>query len=500
MNQFNDMLSQIQVRDIALQEAHDELEGKVRERTADLEKEILTRRKSENAFRESEERLRNILDHSTAVVYMKNIELKYVMVNHQFEKLFSLSNEEVQGKMDQEIFSNELAVQLTARDRIVLDSGRLYEVEEQFTVSGKTETYLSVKFPLRNSEGKIYAICGLATNITERKNFEMELQQAKILAESANSAKSAFIANMSHEIRTPLNAIMGYAQILKRDTALTSEHYKALERIDASGTNLLSLINDILDISKIEAGHMELHPVNFNLNRVIEDMTTLFNLKCEEKGLALETSPLPDKVSRVYGDEEKIRQVLINLLANAVKFTDSGQVTLNIVPGKHNEFLFEVIDTGKGISQEAQKTIFDPFKQDEEGLLKGGTGLGLTICRKQTLLMGADLFVTSEVGKGSRFYFKLRLPPAKGKLESEKKSDREVFRISDKYHVKALVADDNPDNRAVLTHLLKSVGVHVIEAENGLAALEKAREHLPDIIFMDIRMPVLAAKRPSAFS
>lgn len=491
VTQFNDMLSQIQDRDIALQEAHDELEGKVRDRTADLEKENLIRRKSENDHRESEERLRSILDHSTAVVYMKDIDLKYVMVNRQFEKVFSLTHEEVRGKSDNEIFPDQLARQLVGRDRIVLDSGHLFEVEEQFEAHGKTETYLSIKFPLRDSDDKIYAICGLATNITDRKSFEMELQQAKILAESANSAKSAFIANMSHEIRTPLNAIMGYAQILKRDTTLSRDHYKALERIDSSGNNLLSLINDILDISKIEAGRMELNLINLNLNRVIEDMTTLFKLKCEEKGLTLKTTPLPDEVCRVFGDEEKIRQVLINLLANAVKFTDSGTVTLNIACENNNEFLFEVRDTGKGIAPEAQQTIFDPFKQEAEGLQKGGTGLGLTICRKQVLLMGSELFLTSKVNEGSRFSFKLSLPPAKGKVVSGKRMDREVFRISDRHNVKALVADDNPDNRAVLVHLLRNVGAQVIEAENGLVALEKTRKHLPDIIFMDIRMPVM---------
>ncbi len=491
VNQFNYMLSQVQDRDIALQEAHDELEGKVRERTYDLEKEIQIRRKSEYAHRESEERLRSILDHATAVVYMKDIDLKYVLVNRQFEKVFSLTNEQVRGKPDIEILSKDLADRFIVRDRIALESGHPLEVEEELQVKGKTETYLSIRFPLRDSDGKIYAICGLATNITDRKIFEREMQQAKIEAESANSAKTAFIANMSHEIRTPLNAIMGYSQILKRDPTLTSEHYKALERIDASGNNLLSIINDILDISKIEAGRMELHPVNFNMNRVVDDMTTLFKLKCEEKGLTLKTSPLPEDRCRYYGDEEKLRQVMINLFANAVKFTDTGSVTLNIIPQANHEYRFEIMDTGKGISEEAQKTIFEPFKQDAEGIKKGGTGLGLAICRRQVLLMGSDLHVTSKTDEGSCFYFTLHLPPSKGKLASQEKPGREVFRLTDKHHVKALVADDNPDNRAVLTHLLRSVGVQVIEADNGLVALEKTRTHLPDIIFMDIRMPVM---------
>ncbi len=493
--QFNHMLSQIQDRDIALQDAHDALEGKVRERTLDLENEIQIRRKSESALRESEERLRSILDHATAVVYMKNIDLRYVLVNRQFEKVFGLSHEQVRGKTDLEIFSKDLAGRRIGHDRRVLESGQPLEVEEQAQVGNKTETYISIKFPLRDSRGKIYAVCGLDTNITDRKNFEMELQNAKIEAESANSAKSAFIANMSHEIRTPLNAIMGYSQILRRDPTLTPEHYKALERIDTSGKSLLSLINDILDISKIEAGRMELRPVDFNMNRLIEDINTLFKLKCEEKGLTLEAIPLPEDRCWLYGDKEKIRQVLINLLANAVKFTDSGTISLNIIPETNDQYRFEVQDSGKGISPEAQKTIFEPFKQDAEGIKKGGTGLGLAISRKQVLLMGSELYVDSKLNDGSCFYFTLHLPAAKEKQEPVKKEGKEVLRLSDDHQVKALVADDNPDNRAVLAHLLKNVGVHVIEAENGLIALDKVRKHSPDIIFMDIRMPIMDGRQ-----
>jgi PAS domain S-box-containing protein len=498
VNQFNDMLSQVQNRDIALREAHRALEAKVRERTHDLEHEIQVRRKSEFALRESEERLRSILDHATAAVFMKNIDLQYVLVNRQFEKVFAVTNEQVHGKTDPQIFPKDLADRFSHRDRIVLESGRPVEVEEQLEVNGKTETYISLRFPLRDSDGQIYAVCGLDTNITDRKIFELELQKAKIQADSANSAKSAFIANMSHEIRTPLNAIMGYSQILRRDSTLTAEQHKALERIDSSGKNLLAIINDILDISKIEAGRMELNLRNFDMSQIIEGLTTLFKLKCEEKGLILEISSLPENRCQFYGDEEKLRQVLINLLSNAVKFTDSGTVSLRIIPGENDEFLFEVRDTGKGISKEAQKTIFEPFKQDAEGIKKGGTGLGLAISRKQILLMGSDIFVSSTIDKGSCFYFTLQLPPSKGKLESPKKISRKVIRISDEHHVKALVADDNSENRTVLSHLLKNIGVNVIEAENGLIALQETRKHLPNIIFMDIRMPVMDGREAIA--
>jgi CheY-like chemotaxis protein len=220
-------------------------------------------------------------------------------------------------------------------------------------------------------------------------------------------------------------------------------------------------------------------------------METLFRLKCQEKGLILETSSIPEDRCHLYGDEEKLKQVLTNLLSNAVKFTDSGTVSLNIIPKQNNEFYFEVVDTGKGISEEAQKTIFEPFKQDAEGIEKGGTGLGLAICRRQVLLMGSDLHVSSNIDEGSRFYFTLKLPPGKGKPEPKKKIRKKVVRIAGDHHVKALVADDNSDNRTVLSHLLKNIGVEIIEAENGLVALEKTRKHLPDVIFMDIRMPVM---------
>ena len=498
VDQFNDMLSQIQDRDIALQEAHHELEAKVRERTHDLENEIQIRRKSEAALRDSEERLRSILDHATTVVYMKDVDLHYVLINHNFEKVFNVTNEQVRGKTDSQIFPKEQAERFASRDNIVLESGQPLEFEEQLEVNGKLETYISIRFPLRDSDGYIYAVCGLDTNITERKNFEIELQKAKIEADSANSAKSAFIANMSHEIRTPLNAIMGYSQILRRDTTIAPEHHKALERIDSSGKNLLAIINDILDISKIEAGRMELHLGNFNMIQIVDSMEILFKLKCQEKGLVLETSTIPEDRCHLYGDEEKLKQVLTNLLSNAVKFTDSGTVSLNITPGDNNEFYFEVVDTGKGISKEAQKTIFEPFKQDAEGIKKGGTGLGLAICRKQVLLMGSDLHVSSNIDEGSRFYFTLKLPPGKGKPEPTKKIRKKVVRLADNCHVKALVADDNSDNRTVLSHLLKNIGVDVIEAENGLVALEETRKHLPDVIFMDIRMPVMDGREAIA--
>ncbi len=247
VQRFNEMLEQIQAHDEALLRSQDELEAKVHERTQDLQSEILIRQQSESALRESEQRLRNILNHATAVVYTKDRDKRFFQVNQEFEKIFGLTNDQVKGKTVQELFKGNVVENFFLQEDEVLEGGQPVETEELVTYQNRFQTYLTVKFPLRDSNNQIYGLCGLCTNITERKQFEEELRQAKSAAESANTAKSTFIANMSHEIRTPLNAILGYSQILQRDDRLDAEQRKAVETIITSGNNLLALINDIQD-------------------------------------------------------------------------------------------------------------------------------------------------------------------------------------------------------------------------------------------------------------
>ncbi|MFQ5672024.1 MAG: PAS domain-containing sensor histidine kinase [Nitrospinales bacterium] len=248
--------------------------------------------------------------------------------------------------------------------------------------------------------------------ITERKKMELDLKRAKEAAEAANRAKSHFLAGMSHEIRTPMNAILGFCQLLQQERKLTPNQAQILETIEKNGIHLLGLIDNILDISKIDAGRVELNPVNFNLGGLIQDLSLMFESRCAQKNLIWEVEKPGDGRPLFFnGDEAKIRQVLINLLSNAVKFTASGKVTLKVTcAAKDNGLTFEVVDTGTGIPKEFQDAIFDPFHQGEEGEKKGGTGLGLTIADQQVKLMGGVLRVASEPGKGSRFYFRLRLP------------------------------------------------------------------------------------------
>jgi len=375
----------------------------------------------------------------------------------------------------------------------LLAEGRITNIENKFIAkSGDSIQILFSASVMRSSDGEVNGIVIVALDITLRKQAEETLIHAKETAETASRTKSLFLANMSHEIRTPLNAILGYAQILLRRKDLDIEQKRAIETIDNSGKSLLELLNDILDISKIEAGRLDIKLFNFSLHALETNLTKMFELQCHKKKLDwIVNGPKEDSV--VLGDEPKIRQVLINIIGNAIKFTDSGQVKFKIIPLLFDDYRFEVIDTGKGIPKESHEKIFEPFSQEEEGALKGGTGLGLAICKKQLDLMGSKLCLESTVGKGSRFYFTLKLPLAVGAVADEKSHtlDRKVLHLAKGFKVKALIVDDVQENRDVLSAILEGVGIETETAINGKEGLEKLPEVLPDVIFLDMRMPVL---------
>ena len=324
---------------------------------------------------------------------------------------------------------------------------------------------------------------------TQLQAANEDAEAAKKSAEAANRAKSTFLANMSHEIRTPMNAILGYAQILHRDPDLQPRQREAVDTIENSGDHLLKLINDVLDLSKIEAGSMELQETDFDLVALIDGMSAMFKIRCEQKGIDWRVESLGEERVLVHGDESKLRQVLINLLGNAIKFTESGGVRLQVVREATDSYHFEVIDTGVGIPPEAQATILEPFQQGQAGTSKGGTGLGLAISQRYIELMGGGLDLASEPGMGSRFFFTIPLPPMASDAIAEPSQWEHVTRLSDGYAVKALIADDTKINRDVLSKLLTDLGAEVLEAENGEQAVELVHAHRPDIVFMDIRMP-----------
>ena len=311
-------------------------------------------------------------------------------------------------------------------------------------------------------------------------------QRAQAAAAAANAAKSDFLASMSHEIRTPLNAILGYSQLIRRDPRLTPEQQDSIRGIIASGHHLLGLLNEILDLSKIEAGRMELNPVEFDLLALGRDLSATFLPLCATKGIRFRIDPDGGGRIQVRGDEGKLRQVLINLVGNAVKFTDRGNVYLGMRRGPDRLWEFEVIDTGLGIPDSEQADIFRPFHQGSGARNHGGTGLGLAIAERQVELLGGQLRVDSARGAGSRFHFSIPLESVESQPVVAPPS---VVRMRPGRELHVLVVDDQPENRKVLGSMLTALGCTVRTAADGEEALRLGREQQFHAVFIDLLLP-----------
>jgi signal transduction histidine kinase/ActR/RegA family two-component response regulator len=331
----------------------------------------------------------------------------------------------------------------------------------------------------------------------ELRRAKEAAESAREAAEAANQAKSVFLANMSHEIRTPLNAVLGYSQLMLRDPAVNRSAKESLNIINRSGEHLLSLINDILDMSKIEAGKITVTPAVFDLFELLSDLEMMFRLRASARGLRFEVLVESPCETWVAGDKGKLRQVLVNILGNAIKFTETGSVTLRVsMNRRENELLrlfFAVEDTGPGIAVEEQRELFRPFAQSESGRRnKGGTGLGLAISRELVRLMGGDIMLSSEPGRGSTFYFEVPIRSGQGStIPPETESRRVVGLKPGGESPRVLVVDDEPNNRGWLTSLLTTVGFAVREAENGEVGIRLWQEWHPRLTLMDMRMPVM---------
>ena len=499
----------------ALKELNIELEARVAQRTAELSTalagqaaEIVERQHAEESARASEQFLSSIVENIPDTVFVKEAAtLRFVRVNKATEKLLGYGRDEVIGKSVHDLFPPDEADFFALKDRDVLASKQMVDVPEEPVHTRHGQRFLhTMKMPILDVRGEPQFLLGISRDITEHKRAEEELRRyrehledmirertaelaiAKEHADAANQAKSDFLAHMSHELRTPLNGILGFAQILRRDTRLDQRQIDGLTVIQRSGEHLLTLINDILDMAKIEAGKVELDPTDVPLERFIYFIAETIRVKATEKGLAFACEMTPPLPAGIRVDEKRLRQVLLNLLSNAIKFTEEGDVKLRVSFLPPERLRFEVQDTGIGIDEARLETIFRPFEQASDNRHRfSGTGLGLAISRQLLRLMGGDIHVASRRGAGSTFSFELNVP-----VVAPQAADTAPEWAVSGYkgpRKRVLVVDDVMENRAVAVNVLGQIGFETAEAVNGLDALEKIQALRPALVLMDIVMP-----------
>ncbi|AXS78766.1 cache domain-containing protein [Dechloromonas sp. HYN0024] len=473
------------------------------------------------ALQASEQKLAIILDSVEAHIYIKDLEYRYRYANRPVREVFGKPMEEIVGQDDARFFDAATADNLRRNDRRVIEQGeRVAEEEVNTTRDGQvTSAYVSVKLPLRDAEGNIYALCGISTDITARKQSEAELEryrdqletlvgertaqlaEAKDEAEAASQAKSTFLANMSHEIRTPMNAILGLAHLLQKD-ATEPKAIDHLGKLTDSAKHLLGIINNILDFSKIEAGKLTLSNADFSPAQVVEYSLGMLSERAVAKGLQLDSEMDPALPPMVHGDALRLEQCLLNYLGNAIKFSQQGRIVVrtSVVADDGEAVLlrFAVVDQGLGIGPEQCDRLFSPFTQADATMTRrfGGTGLGLAITRQLANMMGGEVGVDSAPGVGSTFWLTARFPKVANvealAVPGKASAVLPEVQIEQKFAgTRVLLVEDDPVSREVALELLNMAGLQVDLAENGEQAVAAVRAVDYAVVLMDMQMPVL---------
>lgn len=459
-------------------------------------KDISDRKQTEEDLRHQKEMFQTIVNHIPVMIALFNSQGQIEFINPKLEETLGFSLATCcQKDLLTECYPNP-AYRQSVLAHMLSATGEWKDVKMVTATDQQLETSWA---NVRLSSGHYL---GIGQDISERKRKELALHQAMKLAEEANMAKSIFLANMSHELRTPLNVILGFVQVMTHDPSLTANQKEDLQTIRRSGDHLLNLINDILDLSKIEAGHCTLEESAFDLMALLHSLRNMFAERATSKGLDFCFEIASEVPQFIITDPQKLRQVLLNLLSNAIKFTERGSITLQVsleppsavVVGSTRPILqFVVIDTGVGIAASDLETIFDAFVQAQAGKRSAsGTGLGLTISRKLLKIMGGKISVDSTLGLGSTFTFTFPVTPTSGVNITAEQNERLVIGLAPgQPHHRILIADDRPENRLLMLRLLTQLGLEVREAINGQEAVQIWQEWQPDLIWMDIRMPVL---------
>ena len=447
--------------------------------------------------RQREARLRQLSQvfvDSVDPIIIEDLSGVVIDLNPQAEESYGWSREELVGQPVKTVVPPERHTQadeFLARCR----RGETVRAVEglRWNKDGEVISVLLTLSLLCDEEQQPAAVATIAQDISSLKQSQTELRQALESAEIANHAKSEFLANMSHELRTPLNAILGFVQLMERDPDFSAEQRQNLEIVARSGEHLLGLINDVLDMSRIEAGRLGFNESGFDLYQLIELLEGIFTVRAEQKGIQFYLEHPSQLPHYIRSDPRKLRQVLMNLLSNAVKFTHEGGVTLRVGVKEADTLAFEVEDSGVGIPEDDLKRVFEPFAQTTNGLKAAqGSGLGLTISQRFVEILGGELIIKSQIGVGSIFSFEIPYEQVDAASVEKPASRQQVIGLAPGQPVyRILIAEDRETSRLLLVKLLQSVGFQVRAVTNGKEALAAWREWQPDLIWMDMRMPVM---------
>jgi len=462
---------------------------------------VVERRRSEQELEKANARLKAVFQAIPGHISVSDQDFKLIDANTAPDVLNKLGFNDVQeiiGRKCHEIFKNNPSVCPECNVPGTIKSGR---IETRFSTSTEDELLgNSTKIytaPVRDKYGGIIGAVECAMDITDLKEMEIKLRKAKDAAEAATRAKSEFLADMSHEIRTPLNAMVGMSHILK-DTPLNTVQREYLDINLASSDMLLAVINDILDFSKIEAGKIELEMIDFNLGRMIRDVVSIASIKAKEKNIRLHYEIKDGVCQDLSGDMVRLRQVILNLVGNAVKFTDQGEIRIMVSAAEdtetHATLRFSVQDTGMGIPQDQVNTLFKPFSQADASISRqyGGSGLGLSISKKIVEMMGGLIGIRSEPGAGSVFWFTVVLEKQTGNKARDNAAQKPAAPcLNTEQPVRILVAEDNPFNQRIIKIMLDQLGIAADIAGNGLDAVRMLKKASYDLVLMDIQMPVM---------